>query len=49
MKSKTKQILSVNGANIASIELIKPPKLTTLKNGTLNTFAKIEYVLIVLK
>lgn len=39
----------VNGIKIANMELINPPKLTTLINGTLNIFAKIEYKLKVLK
>ena len=48
-KSNTIHILSVNGVNIARIELTNPPKLTILKNGILQMFASIEYVLNVLK
>ena len=43
------QIKSAIGLNIESTELKKPRKLTIDKTGTVKMFAKIEYVLIVLK
>ena len=42
IKSNKGQIYFANNEIIASIELTKPPKLTTLKNGIIAIFAKTE-------